>query len=290
MTPSLRPSFYAPVPDRDRADDLFQSYLSFLADRNGSLTGANRFERRDAMMRGFDGATPSYSGLVDNDGFNRAYEGRAERGAPADLLALLTFVKMNAGEAYGVQVTGEARAHLMNRPEPIFQVEKVLHHEEGYHTRMLVGASRHFEGVEVQGSWRPKWPLKLLLFCLARSPSTTFHPILLGSEISGVFLFNWMLRRVGTLFPNDPQIRASMEQRLVEVLIDEVGHIAYNRIAVSAAGLQPAKRIAAAVLASNDHTLTEAVALGLDAQARQAIDSFDYADLPEEVRRRSWFV
>ena len=116
-----------------------------------------------------------------------------------------------------------------------------------------------------------------------------FHPILLGAEISGVFTMTWLLERMGTLVPGDPAVRESMERRLIEVLIDEVGHVAYNRIAVSQAGVRVAKPMAGMVSLSHDQMTPELVALGYGA-ARKRLGSFDFRDLPEEVRRRAWFV
>jgi len=284
-----RPSFYSLVPHRDRADDLFEDYMRFLAERNGDGTSVDGFARREELMDELGAMDATFSGAFDNVVFNRNYAKFQDTDLTREQLALLTFVKMNAGEAYGVEVTGKARAHLHARDEPVYRVEKILGAEEDYHTKMLVGAAAHFEGIAVEGAWRPAWPLKLLIFALAKFPPSIFHPILLGAEISGVFSFNWMLSQLGTLFPDDPQVRESMERRLIEVLIDEVGHIAYNRICVGAAGLKVARPMANAVNQSHDQLTPELLALGYG-QDRAQIASFDYMSLPEEVRRRSWFV
>jgi hypothetical protein len=286
---AAQPSFYDRIPDRRDADHLFAEYLGFLETRNGALAGAGRFERREAQMETFDAVEPEHAGWIDADTFQRAWVDRAEDGAPADLLALLTFVKMNANEAYGVEVTRRARARFATRPEAVYRVEGVVQDEEDYHTRLLVGAARHF-GLELRDAWRPAIPLQVLIFCIARSPALTFHPILLSSEIAGIYIFNWMLTRLGTLFADLPDVRESMERRLIEVLIDEVGHVAFNRVAMTEAGMPFVRPLAGAVLASAPHTMPEIVALGFDAQKRRGLSGFDYADLPEEVRRRAFFA
>lgn len=99
-----------------------------------------------------------------------------------------------------------------------------------------------------------------------------------------------MLRRLGTLLPDLPDVRESMERRLIEVLIDEVGHVAYNRVAMTTAGLPFVRAGAGAVLNSVPYTMPELVALGFDAEAQRGLQSFDYADLPEEVRSRAFFA
>lgn len=287
--PGVGRSFWASSPPADRADAEFSAYLDFLRRRNGPALDGGGFETRERMMSELAaGIEPSRK--IDNERFNRNYAGFVDTDLTQDELALLAFVKINAGEAYGVEVTSKARAHLLKRERPIYRVEEVITEEETYHTRILVGATAHFEGLEVSGAWRPAWPLKLLIFCLAQFPPSLFHPVLLGAEVAGVFSFNWLLNRVHTLFPDDPAIRESMEERLVQILVDEVGHIAFNRIALGSKGFGAAKTVAAGVLKSQERMTPELKHLGLDAEARTALDTFDLDALPEEVRRAAFFV
>ena len=43
-------SLYASVPERERADDLFLTYLGFLDRRNGGVEGEDSFHLREAAM------------------------------------------------------------------------------------------------------------------------------------------------------------------------------------------------------------------------------------------------
>lgn len=289
ITTTTRPSFYSLVPDRERADDLFRSYLAFLEVRNGDLFAADGFGAREGLMGELAAHTAQFSGAFDNATFNRNYVRLQDKDLSPEQLAILAFVKMNAGEAYGVEVMNGARAELMARPEPVYMLEKVLSREEEYHTKMLVGATRHFRDVSVDGAWKPAWPLKLLILALAKFPPSMFHPILLGAEISGVFTMNWLLGRLADMFPDDPEVRESMEHRIIEVLVDEVGHVAYNRICVGTAGMRVSKVLAAGVCRSHDDLTPELNALGYS-EARKGLADFDYLDLPEEVRRKAWFA
>lgn len=280
------PSFYAPAPERADAEAAFAAYLQSLHDKNGA-----DFERRETRMRSvFDGRTERAGLPIDADRFNRNYGSFDEPDVSAEEAALLAFVKINAGEAYGVQVTTAARAAMLDRPELCFQVEKAVLQEETYHTRLLVGAIQHFDGLALGDAWRPTWPLRLLIGALVHVPAAVFHPILLGSEIAGVYAFNWLLQRIGSLFPDDPAVRESMEERLVEVLVDEVGHIAYNRVQVGALGRSVAAGMARAVCESHRVMSRELLALGFDDAAIAGVGRFDFGDLPAEVRRRGFFV
>ncbi len=286
---SLRPSFYSPLPESVREDHLV-AYREFLGDRNGDLDYTKGFSKREEWMREAGNWSAEFQGKVDVEAFNRAYTSFDEvKNLSLPEVALLTFVKANAGEAYGVQVVGAARQKRYDMTKLFFQVEKLLGFEETYHTRILIGATQHF-GVKVEGAWKPPLRLRLLIGTLAHAPGLFFHPILLASEISGVFSFNWMLRRVGEIFRDQPAIRESMERRLIEILVDEVGHVAFNRMAVGPTGLSVARSLAGKVLEGVGATTPEYKALGMDENVLRQMENFDLHQLPEEVLRRAYFV
>ena len=289
-TNAINPSFYASVPDRDSAEDLLLALEEHLGARNGALTMVDGFEFREQRMDDFAALPGMFDGLVDVPNVKRSFTGQTVPGLSETELAVLAFAKVNAGEAYGVEVTTQARAKLHERDEPIFRVERVLGKEETYHTRLLLGVTQHFDQLELTEGWRPPLPLKVLIFALAKSPPALFHPILLGAEVAGVFVFNWLLERSRDLFPDHPEIRESMEQRLIEILIDEVGHIAFNRIAVGNTGVRIALPLANQVTKAQEAMNPELIGLGFDADARSNIRGFDYMNLPAEVRSRAFFV
>ncbi len=279
-------SFYGPTPSLAEREHLLSALHEHVLARNGADFAA----REQRMATQFDRVEATASVRVDLNRFNRNYGGFTERDIPLEEVALLAFVKINAGEAYGVEVTSKARAHLLDRPEARYVVEKAIGREETFHTRLLLGATLHFEGLTVGSAWKPTWPLRLLIGGLARFPEWMFHPVLLGSEISGVHSFTWLLHRVGTLFPNDPLVRESMERRLLDILVDEVGHIAYNRILLGTRGLGTARMVAGSVTEGHRVMNPELLALGFDSEAMKRVTSFDYDDLPDEVKRRAFFV
>ncbi len=278
------------MPSGHAAEDHLLAYEQHLAERNGTLDVDSGFEVRDARMDDFASLPGTFERPVDSVKINRSYAGENVTGLTEEEVAILAFAKINAGEAYGVEITTQARAKLHARDEPIYRVEKVLGHEETYHTRLLLGVTQHFENLDLEDGWKPPLPLKVLIFALAKSPPAMFHPILLGAEVSGVFLFNWLLERTHLLFPNNPEIRESMEQRLIEILIDEVGHIAFNRIAVSDTGVKLARPLANQVTKAQDQMNPEVLALGFTEDERQGIATFDYEMLPQEVRDAAFFV
>jgi hypothetical protein len=283
--------FFSPIDDLSQSEGLMKDYQAWLTVRNGS-----HFEAREARMRTEFDATRTPTVLtVDGARLNRNYEAFRERAVGPDELALLAFVKMNAGEAWGVECVSKARARQREVPGVVTEVERVITTEETFHTRLLVGVAGHFHDVDgkrlgITGVWRPPAPLRLLIGGLVWAPKTVFHPLLLASEVAGVFLFDWVLRRLSTLFPGTPSVRESMAARLTEVLIDEVGHITFNRLLVGAAGRAVAKALTPRVAWMTRLMTPELAALGLGRSDVERLSSFDFDSLPAEVKRRAFFA
>ncbi|MBO9539360.1 hypothetical protein J7643_02065 [bacterium] len=284
-----RASFYAPVAERPQEDDL-SAYLAFLDRRNGSIDPTQAYPHREAWLASTLDWNAHYEG-AQADLLERnyvRYDPATE--ASAAELALLAFVKVNAGEAYGVEVVSQKRHGKRNGGALFDRVERVISQEETYHTRILVGAARQFGLPAPSQAWRPPLALKVLIGTLAYSPKAIFHPILLASEIAGVFTFNWMLNRVGEVFAKAPALRDTMQARLSEILIDEIGHIAFNRMAVGPTGLAVARALAPHIAKATSDMTPEFQALGWDAHTTSQVASFDLAMLPEHVRREAFFV
>jgi hypothetical protein len=284
------PSFRDPLPDRD--DGLLRDYLAHLLQRDGALVGRDRLERREADCHRLDSADAVYDGPADPATFERQYRAYDPRVRMSDdLTALLAFVKINAGEAYGVEIMTAGKPHLFEGDEVAHVAERTLLAEEHYHTRLLVGAMRHFPGLtRGEGTWTPAAPIRILIHGLLRCPEAAFYPVLMASELAGIQAFTWVLNRLPTLFPDHPAVRQSLEERLTEVMVDEVGHIAYNRVRVGDTGAAFARWLAPQVLRGIVMNAPELGVLGLDAAEQRRLQGLDYLDLPEEVRRRAWFA
>lgn len=285
----MPPSFRDTLPERD--DKLLADYTAHLLERDGALIGRDRFARRDADCERLDGADAVYDGPIDAARFERQYRAYDRRVRLSDdLTALMAFVKINAGEAYGVEVMTAGKPYLFEGDGLQNTAERMLLAEEHYHTRLLVGALNHFPGLTRGGPWTPAVPIRILVHGLLRCPERAFYPVLMASELAGIQAFTWLLNRLPRLFPDHPRVRESLEERLTEVMVDEVGHIAYNRVLVGPRGAAFARWLAPQVLRGIVMNAPELAVLGLDSAQQRRLQTLDYRDLPEEVRQRAWFA
>jgi hypothetical protein len=283
------PSFYQPVDEAQR-EPIYHNYVDFLARRNGDMDFARRrYSKREAHLQELATSKAAFEGAFDQDLFRSQYA-RYDRGKETDPATqlLLVFCKVNAGEAFGVEVMREARRAYFERGEYQYQAEKIIATEEEYHTKLLLGGTQYF-GVKMDQAFVPPLPLKIFIHGLAKMPQRFFHSVLLAAEFSGIYMFNTLLHVTRQVLKDQPQVRDAMEERLCAVLVDEVGHVAYNRLALGSGGLRLARWLYPLVQKS--------VASGPEFQAlRQyaaggpTVAEMDYRHLPEEVRRHAFFV
>ena len=103
---------------------------------------------------------------------------------------------------------------------------------------------------------------------------------------SATILFSKLLYRVRELFKHDPEVRDALEERVMEVLIDEIGHVSFNRLCLGPLGMMQAKAVLPLAARAMANAIPEFRVLDLKPSA----DFGALAKLPEEVRRRSFIV
>lgn len=284
-----RASFYQLVEDKN-GDSLYREYVDFLGRRNGTMDFERRhYSTREEHLQKLASTKAHYNGAFDPKLFRDQYvryDKSKETSAATQLL--LIFCKVNAGEAFGVEIMREARKAFFERTEAQYQAEKIIVNEEEYHTKLLIGATQYF-GVEVNDAFIPPLPLKILINGLAKMPQRFFHSVLLAAELSGIYTFYTLLEATRVVLKDQPEVRDAMEERLAAVLVDEVGHVAYNRLALGSAGLQAARWLYPLVQKSVAAS-PEFRALRAFVPEGPSMAVFDYHHLPEDVRKRAFFV
>jgi hypothetical protein len=277
---------FTPV-SRTARPAILRHYREYLRVRDGIVDVTNRtLSKREEGMRRFLVAGDRW---MDREVFKLQYE-RFDprlRTGPETLL-LLALVKVNTAEAYGVHHTIDAaleRAHGSND-----DTELVVLVEEFYHTKILLSAARLY-GLTVPAPARPHVALRALVASLATLPGFLARPLTLAGEMIGVLVFLKLLDATRTVLKHAPAVRDAIEERLMEILIDEIGHVSFQRLSMGRAGLAVTRALLPIVARGLTSAVPEVRALGAMPHAPvEAITALAPHALPETVRRNAFFA
>jgi hypothetical protein len=278
---------FSPLPPEARRENL-GAYRRFLAARDGDVDAEKRtLTRREEKMQAFLGPISNPRPL-DRALFDRQYGGFDPRvDTPEEMLLLLALVKTNAVEAYGVnQGFNKAYKRAIRNDDDL---ELVLLIEETYHTRILLSSSRLY-GMDVTAPFLPNVGLKALIGGIIHMPEFVSRPLTLATELLGAMTFLNLLNAAGRILKDRPELRDAVEERLTEVLIDEIGHVTFNRMCLGSAGLAQARALLPLIAVAVGKQIGEIAALGAfanptsDALARAA------GSFPETVRRQAFLA
>jgi hypothetical protein len=278
---------------------LLREYREYLRTRDGIVDPAARtLSHREAGMQRFLAAEDRRAGGGDDgpdDGpidralFERQYARfDPRRDTPPEMLLLLALVKVNAAEAYGVQRTIDGALARAGRSDD--DTELVLLVEEFYHTRILLSAARLY-GIAVPAPARPHVALRALVSSIASVPAFLARPLTLAGEMMGVLVFLKLLDAARAVLKDAPVVRDAIEERLIEILIDEIGHVSFQRLSMGRTGLAVTRALLPIVARGLSRAVPEVAALG--AFPRAPVDGitalFDRG-LPETVRRSAFLA
>jgi hypothetical protein len=275
------------VPASSRHEQL-EAYAAFLAERDGEPDfERSTLSRREASTTAFETTSLRYGGPFPVETFeaqHRRYDRR--RSTPDEALLLLVFVKINANEAYGVErVTRRAR----RGDDLAARLERLVLLEETYHTRLLLSAAALF-GVRVTEPARPATTTRAIVGGIAELPQVAARPVTLAGEILGIVTFLRLLGAVRRVFRDHPDVRDALEERVTEVLVDEVGHMSLNRLLAAPGTFAALRPLLPLVALGTRGALPEAEALGILPVPVRDVLSFDIGALPDEVRRRAFIA
>jgi hypothetical protein len=226
---------------------------------------------------------------IDRALFERQYERfDAKRTTSPEALLLLALVKVNAAEAWGVNRTFDGALERARRSAD--DTEVVLLVEEVYHTRILLSSACLY-GIDVPAAAEPHAALRTLVSGIAILPELVARPLTLAAEMVGVLAFSNLLEVTRKVLKDAPEIRDAIEERLMEVLIDEIGHVSFQRLGLGRAGLAQAKALLPIVAYGLSNAIPEVRALGATPDAPfEGIAALADRRLPEKVRRDAFFA
>lgn len=273
-------------PEAQRANRV--AYRGYLIERDGELDIAKRtLSRREANMARFD---KPLSRIREIDRVR--FEAQSARFSPdrslsSEELLLLALVRLNSAEAYGVERTVDyARHRAATGPD---EIELLVHVEESYHTRILLSSAVLY-GMRIDTPFKPSQGLRAMILGIAKAPEVVARPLILAGEIVGTLIFLEILHAARDILRHDAELRDAVEERISDVLVDEIGHISFNRMLLGHAGLQRAKLVLPIVAEVVAQTLPALGALGLRPSARGGSCVTSSDRLPDFVRRSAFVV
>jgi hypothetical protein len=278
---------FRPIPLEARRDSL-AAYQKFLVDRDGSVDLEKRqLSRREERMGRYERPLAQIREM-DRELFAKQYDDfDAKAEMSPELLLLLTLVKINAAEAYGVNTSYErvVRRAIKNDDG----CELIVMVEETYHTRILVSTALSY-GIDVKDAYRPPTAIRTLIGAIGRSPMALARPLTLAAEVLAVLMFLNLLEKSRVVLRHDPELRDSVEERLCEIITDEIGHMSYNRAHMGAVGMAQSRAILPMVAMGLSGAFPEMNALGtMSAASGDDVASLAAGNrLPEHVVRSAF--
>jgi len=207
------------------------------------------------------------------------------RPMPREALLLMALIKTNAAEAYGVTQTFDMVHQRAIRGQD--DVELLLLVEETYHTRILLSSAVLY-GIEIKAPYAPPLGLRTLIGSVSLAPPALSRPLVLAGEMLGALTFLKLLDAARDILRDDPELRDAVEERLIEILIDEIGHVSFNRMLLGAAGLQTARLLLPLVARGLSNLVPEMRAIGLRTSLEGASTLTTLPSLPAAVRRAAF--
>ncbi len=278
---------FRPVPREARRENL-AAYHKFLIDRDGVVdVEKRRLSRREEGMSRYERPLPRIREL-DRDLFAAQYasfDSKVEM-AP-ELMLLLALTKINAAEAYGVNAGYESTRRRAIKNED--HCELMVMVEETYHTRILVSTALSY-GIEVKSAYKPPSALRGLITTIVKTPTAIARPLTLAAEVLAVLMFLNLLEKSRVVLRHDPELRDSVEERLCEIITDEIGHMSYNRACIGSVGMLQARAILPMVALGLSGAFPEMNALGtMSTASEDEVTSLATGTrLPEQVMRSAF--
>jgi hypothetical protein len=278
---------FASVPKSARASRL-KEYRDYLIDRDGELNLENRtLARREVSMKRYE-TPPEVLREIDQAEFRKQYASFDSRATTSpEMLLLLALVKLNSAEAYGVSRNFNRTMNRALKNEDDSELRILC--EEGYHTRILLSSANRY-GINLHEPYTPPSALRLLIGGIATAPMAIARPLTLAGEIIATLMFTKLIAVTERVLEHDPETRDAVLERILEICVDERGHISYNRLLMGSADLAQARLILPMTARIMSTVFPEVVALGAYPTdiMRELPLLTDPRRLPSEVQRQSF--
>jgi hypothetical protein len=259
-------------PERERQ---LERYFEFLRMRDGEPDHARRqLSNREPFFAEIDRTPVMWQGDVGAATFQAYLEKAPPEQTDPRVIWLLAAAKANRAERYAIDIQLEKydrSASDGNRWTEFIELE------EFYHSRILADAclACSLENPKID----PPPMHRAFIHVVTSLPEVLRMPLVLAGEIFGCVGFQVMYENAH-LFDAQPAVAARLRRLTQEILIDEMGHVAYCRSRVGRFGLFVARRLLPIVSITLLHDMPEfAMLAGGKAALMDRVRNFEFARL-----------
>jgi hypothetical protein len=256
------------LSDAERTSQL-SNYLKFLKDRDGTADPVSRtLSKREAFFDELARKPVRAKKPIDREAFLRNLRRKPEPGLDPKVTWLLAASKSNIGERYGVEQALKKKADFGTAAD---ETMRYIELEELVHTHLLLHCARVY-GIEFELA-RPPPIQRYIIDFLVHAPGWLARPMTLGGEIAGTVVFRVLWERAADVFADEPEVAAHLRSLLEQILVDEYGHVVFNRAVVGPAGIKAARLLLPSLARNLFKESPEVVELagGMDALVKRVV-------------------
>jgi hypothetical protein len=283
---------FAPLDRRERALHR-AAYRRHFFSRNGPFDSRTlTFERREAHLRRLLDVAPAARGseTIDAAVFRARYS-RFEPHQPASgvLLLLLAIVKL---QVVPLAPCTHWFDQLVSRAPPEVDDTKLLVLAEEALDFHLLNSSTRLFALSPPGARRLGGAARTALHGVPCGPGFVGRPLQFARRLLDVVSLLELLRTSRDILRGKPHLLEPLEERLLEVLVDRVGHVSFSRTELGAAELARARALLPALTLALFEERREMLTIGAFALFPSTdVIRYQLSDLlPDAVRRRAYLV
>ena len=207
-------------------------YLEFLRARDGEPDRARRrLSNREPFFDEIDREPVVWKGDIGKTTYHAYLEKKPPDQTERRVVWLLAAAKVNRSERYGIDRELDRADKFGSDGNRWLEYIGL---EEVYHSRILADACRAcgLENPKID----PPPANRTLIQLMTSLPQRLRTPLVMAGEIFGCVAFQVMYENVW-LFDEQPEVAARLRRLTQEILIDEMGHVAYCRSQLGRFGL-----------------------------------------------------
>lgn len=261
---------------RTQRHTLQRGFLAYVQKRDGEVDLAREWlSHREAYFEQNEAMPVRSRRQIDHAKFTRNLSTtKIDPELDEVMLWLLATAKANRSERYGIEISkrtrlGGSKANL-NENEPLVYLTV----EEFYHTRVLLDAVKIF-GLDIELEPPVSRFNRLAIGGMVYLPEKVSAPLALAGEVLGVIAFTLLRDKAAQLFADEPQVVERVQSLYNQILVDEIGHVAYARATNGWLGLKVAELIQPTLVKAMLREVPELVKLFGTAQILAEIKRID---------------